>query len=185
MKLKLRIQIFLASFAPFAGWFRPRGIALGNAVGLAFGTGKESLQIDPTATLPVGTKYLVYVRGSTQYLAKPSSGGSAAPPPLGISPDAAFQAGDFISVERFNATVGTQLGVSAGAITIDHLVYDAGATTVGTIGDLTTAGNGTYFVIGRATATVTAAGQQISFIPTAPYLLTVTGGVFTNPANPL
>lgn len=186
MKMTLRIKIFMASIAArFAGWFRPRGICLANSVAIGFERGKESFQIDPTATLPVGTKYLNYMRGSTIYLAKPSTGGSAAPPPLGVSPDAPFQAGDYLNVERFNATVGTQFGVSVGAITVDHLVYDAGATTAGTIGDLSTAGNGTYWVVGRAIATVAAAAQQIAFIPTAPYLLTVTGGVFTNPTNPV
>lgn len=180
--LKLKIALARLLCRVFA---LRRGIALANAVALVFEHGKESFQIDPAASFPVGTKYLNYMRGSTQYLAKPSTGGSAAPPPLGIAPDSAYQANDFFSIERYNATVGSQIGISVGAITIDHLVYDAGATTAGTLGDLSTAGNGTYWVVGRAASTVAGAALQFAFIPTAPYLLTVTGGVFTNPTNPV
>lgn len=153
---------------------RPRGsIALANELGGLFDHARETLQIDPTATIPVTGKYLVYERGSSQYYAKPTGGVNM---PLGISPDAPYQIGDFLDVERFGASEGTQLGYSAGAITIDHLV---GSAASGLVQDVTSAGNGTYWVIGRATKTAPAANQEISFLTCPPYQVTVTGGVLS------
>jgi hypothetical protein len=149
---------------------REGAVALSNDLGGMFQEGKESFQIDPGAALPVSTRYLVYKRGTSQYYA---AVGDAASLPLGISPDAPYQLGDFFDVERFGAGGGTRLGCSAGAITIDHLV---GAAANGLVQDVTAAGNGTYWVIGRATKTVTAAGLEITFVSVAPYQVTVTGG---------
>jgi len=170
-------------------YMRPRGaVALENAVTVMFEHGRETLQVDPNNTLPATSKYLGYMRGSTQYYAKTWDGGAtAASFPLGISPDAPYQTGDFLTVERLGATEGAKQGMSLGAITIDHLVYAAAGGLVGDLQGATTGGGGgtTYWVIGRATATVTAASQEISFIPCAPYLLTATNGTLTVPTNPL
>ncbi|MGA2176250.1 MAG: hypothetical protein ABSH38_14840 [Verrucomicrobiota bacterium] len=147
--------------------------ALANELGGLFDSGRETLQIDPAATLPVAGRYLIYKRGSGQYYA---AVGDAASFPLGTSPDAPYQSGDFLDVERFGAIKGTQLGMSAGAIAIDHLV---GAAASGQVQDVTAAANGTYWVIGRATKTVAAAGQEITFLAVAPYAVTVTGGTLS------
>jgi hypothetical protein len=170
-KLKFLLKF---SFQHLAFGLRPKGaVALANELGGLFDHAHETLQIDPTATIPVSSKYLVYERGSSQYYAKPTAGVNM---PLGISPDAPYQIGDFLDVERFGASEGTQLGYSAGAITIDHLV---GSAASGFVQDVTAAANGTYWVIGRATKTVTVANQEISFLTCAPYQVTVTGGVLS------
>ncbi|MGA2749122.1 MAG: hypothetical protein ABSG59_10125 [Verrucomicrobiota bacterium] len=153
-----------------AAWDRFRAPAnapaLSNELGGLFDQGRETLQIDPSTVLPVSSKYLVYQRGSSQYYAAVAGGAGL---PLGVSPDAPYQAGDFLDIERFGATRGTQLGYSAGTITIDDLVYAAAS---GLVGDLATAGHGTFWVIGRATKTVAASGLEITFIPCFPYQVT-------------
>jgi len=159
----------------------PRGlVALPNALGLMFKDGKESLLVDSSVTTPVTSpgngKYALWVRGAAYNTAKLCTGASGAGnAPLGISPDAPYQAGDVLTVFRLGAMPFIMLGWSDGAITIDHLVI-ASAATAGAIGDLTTQGNGTYWVIGRAAATVSAAGNEISFVPCMPYEITVSGG---------
>ena len=150
----------------FSLFRRPGAIALANQLGGTYQDGKQSFQIDPSTTLPVSTKYLIYKRGSSQYYVAIADGVNM---PLGVSPDAAYQLSDYLSVERFGATVGTQQGLSVAAITIDHLVYSAAN---GLVGDLTTAGSGTYWVIGRANNTVGAANYEITFVPFFPYQLT-------------
>jgi len=144
----------------------PGAVALPNQLGGLFEHGRETLQIDPSTTFPVASKYLIYKRGSSLYYAALADGVSL---PLGVSPDAPYQAGDFLDVERLGATVGTQLGFSAGAVTIDDLVY---SVANGLVGDLTTAGHGTFWVIGRATNTVGAANLEIAYIPCFPYQVT-------------
>jgi hypothetical protein len=167
-KLKALLKFGLQ---PLAFSLRPNGaVALGNELGGLFDHARETLQIDPSVTFPVSSKYLVYERGSSLYYAKPTGGMNM---PLGTSPDAPYQIGDFLDVERFGACAGTQLGYSAGAITIDHLV---GSAVGGFVQDVTSAANGTYWVIGRAIKTVTAANQEISFLTCPPYQVTVTGG---------
>ncbi len=163
---------------------RPRGgTALANILAATFENGRETLQVDPSVTLPVASKWLLYERGSSIYYAKLADGGAgAASMPLGPSPDSPYQLGDLLTVDRLGANVGTLFGWSAAAITVDHLVVSSGN---GLISDATTVANGTYWVVGRATATVAAANMQISYVPCLPYLLTVTGGMFTLPANPL
>jgi hypothetical protein len=172
-KLLTKIQLLVRhSRIGDSGSLRPKGaIALANELGGMFDRGRETLQIDPAATIPVTSKYLVYERGSSLYYAKPSAGVNM---PLGVSPDAPYQIGDFLDVERFGASEGTQIGYSAGAVTIDHLV---GSAAGGLVQDVTAAANGTYWVIGRALKTVTVANQEISFLTVAPYQVTVTGGV--------
>jgi hypothetical protein len=151
----------------------PGAVALGNELGGMFDHAHETLQVDPSITLPVTSKYLVYERGSNLHYAKPTAGTNM---PLGISPDAPYQIGDFLDVERFGASDGTQIAYSSGAITIDHLV---GTGAAGLVQDVTSAANGTYWVIGRAMKTVSAANQEISFLTCPPYQVTVTSGVLT------
>jgi hypothetical protein len=170
--MKKLTSLLMFSLQHFTFSRRPKGaVALANELGGMFAHGRETLQIDPSVTFPVSSKYLVYERGSSLYYAKPSAGVNL---PLGISPDAPYQIGDFLDVERFGASEGTQLGYSAGAITIDHLV---GSAAGGLVQDVTAAANGTYWVIGRALKTVSAANQEISFLSCPPYPVTVTGGV--------
>ncbi len=145
---------------------RPRGLALANELGGTFEHGRETLQIDPANALPVASKHLIYKRGSSQYYASLADGASL---PLGVSPDAPYQLGDFLDIERFGARIGTLLGLSAGTVTIDNLVYSAAN---GLVGDLVTAGHGTFWVIGRATKTVGGASQEITYIPCFAYQVT-------------
>jgi hypothetical protein len=144
----------------------PGAVALANELAGMFDHGAETLQIDPSSTLPVSSKYLIYKRGSSQYYAAVADGVAL---PLGVSPDAAYQVGDFISVERFGGTNGTKMGFAVGAVTIDNLVYSAAN---GLVGDLTTAGHGTFWIIGRAIKTVGAANIEVGFIPSIPYQVT-------------
>src|SRR3984885_10856654 len=119
----------------------PHGaVALPNQLGGLFEHGRETLQIDPSPPFPVASKYLIYKRGSSQYYAALADGVNL---PLGVSPDAPYQLNDFLVVDRFGATTGTLLGFSAGAVTIDDYVYSAAN---GLVGDLTTAGHGTFWV---------------------------------------
>ncbi|MGO8698565.1 MAG: hypothetical protein ACLQVY_12690 [Limisphaerales bacterium] len=151
----------------------PGGTVLANELGGTVEHGRETLQIDPATPLPVGSHHLIYKRGSNQYYATICDATSL---PLGVSPDAPYQIGDFLDVERFGARGGTQLGYSAGTIAFDHLV---GTASGGQVQDVTSAPNGTYWVIGRATKAVTGAGQEITFITAPPYQVTVAGGVLS------
>jgi hypothetical protein len=163
--MKKLLNFLLPSFASFLGR-KERPIALANQLGGIFERGCETLEIDPSTTFPVSSKYLIYKRGSSQYYAAIADGVNL---PLGPSPDSPYQAGDFLDVERLGATVGTKLGFSTGAVTIDDLVYSAAS---GLVGDLTTAGHGTFWVIGRAVNTVGAANLEITSIPCFPYQVT-------------
>ena len=163
--MKKFLSFFLLPSAFFLGR-KGKPIALANELGGLFERGRETLQIDPTTTFPVASKHLIYKRGSSQYYAALADGTNL---PLGVSDDAPYQAGDFLDVQRFGATIGTQLGFSAGAVTIDALVYSAAS---GLVGDLTTAGHGTFWVIGRATKSVGAASLEITYIPCFPYQVT-------------
>jgi hypothetical protein len=157
---------------------RPTGsIALANELGIIDKHGNESLLVDPASTFPVAGggvsgKYLAYERGAVYTEGRLAAGVNL---PLGISPDAPYQIGDWFDVARFGAVAGTMLGQSGGAITIDHLL-GVSLLTPGVLVDLTTAANGTYWCVGRATKTVPAANVDISFEPRAPYQVTVTGG---------
>jgi hypothetical protein len=162
--MKKILQFFLHPPAFFRRKDKP--IALANQLGGVFDHGRETLEIDPSTTFPVASKYLIYKRGSTLYYAAIADGTNL---PLGPSPDAPYQVGDFLEVERLGATVGTLLGFSAAAVTIDDLVYSAAN---GLVGDLTTAGHGTFWVIGRATNTVGAANLEIAYVPCFPYQVT-------------
>jgi len=164
--MKKILNLILHPSAFFLGRKGSRPLALANELGGTFEHGRETLQIDPASSLPVAGKYLIYKRGSSQYYAALADGVNY---PLGVSPDAPYQSGDFLAVERFGATMGTLLGFSTGAVTIDDLVYSAAN---GLVGDLTTAGHGTFWVIGRATKTVGTANLEITYIPCFPYQVT-------------
>jgi hypothetical protein len=153
---------------PWARLFgrKEKPVALANQLGGLFEHARETLQIDPSTTFPVAGKYLIYKRGSSPYYAAIADGVNL---PLGPSPDAPYQAGDFLDVERLGAVGGTQLGFSTGSVTIDDLVYSAAN---GLVGDLTLAGHGTFWVIGRATNTVGAANLEIAYVPCSPYQVT-------------
>ncbi len=166
----MKRNIKLLTLALLSAWDKitapPGATILANELGGLFEHGRETLQIDPSSTLPVSGKYLIYKRGSSPYYASPADGVNL---PLGVSPDAPYQTGDFLGIERFGAAFGMQLGFSAGAVTIDDLVYSAAN---GLVGDLNTAGHGTFWVVGRATKTVGAASLEITYIPCFPYQVT-------------
>jgi hypothetical protein len=178
-KMSLKFPYVLRSLS------RRRGsIALANELAGALYSGRESRQVDAGQTLPItntyigGGKFLVWMvgTGSTASLltaALCSGAATKAAFPLGISRDNPFQAGDFVQIERFGATPGTQVGISLGAITDGDWVYSAAN---GLIGSAATVGSVSVWVIGKANKTVTAAGQEISFIPQLAELWTVTSG---------
>lgn len=153
----------------------PRGsVALANSLGQFNEHGVETLQVDPaSANIPVGLKYLIYKRGATGALY--ADVGDAASYPLGISSDAPYAIGDQINIRRFGARKGIELGIASAAITIDHLLY---VVAGGKLADLTAAGNGTYWVVGRATQSVAAnnSTMECSFVPCVPYQITVSNG---------
>jgi hypothetical protein len=164
---------------------RPRGaVALANVVGGSFQTGRDTFIVDSTVTTPVtGGRYLLWEYGVDQYHAKLADGGATlASLPIGASPDAPYQAGDFFTVERLGATPGTVFVQTAGAVTYNHLVVSSGT---GLVSDVATVANGTYWVVGRAAFTIAFANGELPIVPVDPYLITVTAGVLTNPANPL
>ncbi len=147
------------------GRFFGNRIALANALGLTFSKGEESLIVDTGVSLPVTTRFIVWQRGADAYHAAIADGTHF---PLGPSPDAPYQAGDILSVQRLGAVIGTTLGVAGGAIAVDNLVCVAKDST-GRILDLTTAGGGTWYVIGRAASAATAANQEVTYISCLPY----------------
>lgn len=165
-------------------------VPLANALGL-FGEKSEVLFLDPNSTYNSGTpwpgatsqatRFRIVQRGASGYQYGDLAQGTNLP--LGVTPDAPYNSSDPFTVYRFGAHVGLFLGVSATAVTIDHLVY---ATANGEIADLSLAANGTYWVVGRAAATIAAGADlgEVPFMPCVPYQLTVTGGVFTYPTNP-
>lgn len=155
--------------------FAPRkSVALANTLGQMNEHGIETLLIDPNSVaLPVSSRYLVYQRGATGAgYADVAAGVNL---PLGISSDSPYQVGDLVNIRRFHAKKGIELGIASGAITIDHLVY---VVAGGKLADLTLAGNGTYWVVGRASATIAATNttMEISFVPCTPYEITVSNG---------
>ena len=153
-------------------------VVLPNELAVITKEGRESLMIDPTSTFPVASKWLLYRRGS-QYNYGIVSNGVALP--LGPSPDAPYQANDWLPIFRLGLFPGSTFGMATAtaAITQDDLVYDAGATTAGCIADLTLAANGTYWVVGRCLKTVPAGGLEVAYAPCEPFKVTVTAGVFS------
>jgi len=153
----------------------PRPIALPNALALGSDSGFQGLQIDPGATLPIASKYLIYERGSAYNYARIAGGTNI---PLGVSSDAPFALGDILNIRRFGAKKGFEIGIPAGAIAADHLVAVDPAGT-GKVVDLTTQGNGTYWVVGRATQAAAATDIEVSYVPDIPYQVNNNNGTWT------
>lgn len=192
MKLTFRFKLMMLAIymliAGFLTWLLQPGItrrrarrqivALANELGGIDPHGVESFTVDPTSTLPatggVGSsgRQLGYMRGSALNYVKLWDGGSGKTSfPLGISQDAPYQAGDRLAIRRLSAITGTEVGVSAGAITVDDWVY---AAANGQIGSCAVGNPGTVWVIGKATKTVSGANLEITFAPMMPTLFTVT-----------
>jgi hypothetical protein len=170
--------------------FPRRAVALPNALGL-FGEKSETLLLDPASSYNINNpwpgataqaaRWRVVQRGASGYQYGDLAQGTSLP--LGVTPDAPYSSSDPFAVLRLGAHPGLFLGVSATAVTIDHLVY---ATTNGQLADLSAAANGTYWIIGRAAGTLAAGVDQgeVPYVPCVPYQLTVTSGTFTYPTNP-
>ena len=179
-KLKIKIAIGLGTLlAYFDRLSAPRtAVALPNTLGLLNDNGIESLLVDPASSnLPFPSRYLLIQRGASGYqYGDVCAGGAAGAYPLGISSDSPYAIGDVLNVRRLGNRNGLEVGIAtAAAITIDHLVYSAAG---GKIADLTLAGNGTYWVVGRAAATIAATNSTLEcpFAPCVPYQITVSGG---------
>ena len=191
MKTLNKLRSLISSFFILPSSFRiRRRLALPNALGL-FGEKTETLLLDPASACNVAnpwpgatsqaTRFLLVQRGASGYQYGDLAGGTNLP--LGVTPDAPINPSDPFAVMRLGAHPGLFLGVSATAVTIDHLVY---AAAKGQIADLSLAANGTYWVVGRAAATIAANADlgEVPYVPCVPYQLTVTNGVFTYPTNP-
>ncbi|HLX70779.1 MAG TPA: hypothetical protein VKV04_14215 [Verrucomicrobiae bacterium] len=153
----------------------PQPVPLANALALGSDSGFQTLQIDPGATLPIASKYLIYERGSAYNYARIAGGTNV---PLGVSSDAPFALGDFLNIRRLGAKKGFEFGIPAGAIAADHLVAVDPAGT-GKVVDLTTQGNGTYWVVGRATQAAAATDIEVSYVPDIPYQVNNNNGTWT------
>lgn len=162
--------------------FRPRkAVALPNTLGAFNEHGIESLILDPASVnAPFTKRYLLVMRGASgaQYcdLCAGGAGGSL---PLGVTSDSPQSVGDVLNVRRLGCRPGIELGIASGAVTIDHLVV---ADTAGKIKDLALCGNGTWWVVGRATATIAAnnSTMECPYVPDVPYQITVSnsGGTY-------
>lgn len=171
------------------GTSRRRPVALANTLGMINDNGIESLLVDPASVnLPFPGRYLLIKRGASgsQY-GDLCNGGAGGPLPLGASSDSPYQIGDILNVRRLGARKGLEIGIGIAGqtVTIDHLLVSAGG---GCVQDVTTLGanNGTYWVVGRAAASLTTTGslQEVAYVPCAPWQIINTGGTLTLPANP-
>ena len=181
-KLKLGIAVLLGTLAArMERLCQPReSVALANALGLFNENGIESLLVDPASSnLPFGNRYLLIQRGATGYqYGDVCAGGAGGAYPLGISSDSPYAVGDILNVRRLHSRPGIEMGIAVAGktVTIDKLLVSAAA---GTVQDLTTVTvNGTYWVVGRAAASLTTTGslQEVPFIPITPYQITVSNG---------
>lgn len=185
-KLKIQMALLLGTLCAFfdrqykqlRGTSRPRPVALANAMGL-FHAQTETLLLDPASSYNSGNVWpgrnLLVQRGATGYQYGDLSAGVNRP--LGMTLDAPYAASDPFSVLILGAHAGLFLGVgvSTQAVTIDHLVVAAAA---GKIQDITTLGNGTYWVVGKAAATIAVGADlgEVPYVPCLPYQITVSGG---------
>ena len=163
-------------------------VALGNSLGLLNECGVESLFVDPASTnLPFANRYLIIQRGASGYqYGDVCAGGPGGAYPLGVSSDSPYAVGDILNVRRFSARPGLEigLGVASKTVTIDKLLVSAAG---GCVQDVTTlTANGTYWVVGRAAASLTTTGstQEVTFVPCEPYQIINTSGTLTFPTNP-
>jgi len=181
-KLKLQIAIGLGTlFAWKDRLFAPRNsVALANNLALINETGIESLFVDPASVnLPFPSRYLLIQRGGSGYQYGDVAQGVNCP--LGISSDSPYAIGDVLNVRRLGARPGLEigLGIAAKTVTIDNLLVAAAGGTVQDASTITT--NATYWVVGRAAATLstTASTQEVQFIPCVPFKATYTSGVWS------
>ena len=180
MKLKLKIWTAVVLGTLIAKYDRltkkSERVALANALGL-FGMKTETLLLDPASTYNSGNPWpgrnLLVQRGASGYQYGDLSAGVNRP--LGVTLDAPYSASEPFPVRILGGKEGLFIGVATGAVTIDHLVV-AGAA--GKITDITTLGNGTYWVVGKAAATVAANADlgEVPYVPVLPYQVTVSGG---------
>ena len=89
-----------------------------------------------------------------------------------------------IQLEERKLTVGVSAKLTADVVAREVVVYGSVKGNLrakdrieikkdgSVVGDLTTAGHGTFWVIGRATTTVGAANYEITFVPCFPYQVT-------------
>lgn len=151
-------------------------MALANALSL-WGAKSETLLLDPASSYNSGNPWpgrnLLVQRGASGY--QYGDLGTAANRPLGVTLDSPYNSGDPFMVLILGAHTGLFVGVATGAVTIDHLLVAAAG---GKVTDITTLGNGTYWVVGKAAATITATNStmEISYVPCLPYQVTVSGG---------
>lgn len=181
-KLKIGIAVLLGTLtARIESLFQPRqSVALANSVGLFNEHGIESLIVDPASSnLPFAGRYLLIQRGASGYqYGDLCAGGAGGALPLGPTADSPYQIGDILNVRRLGSRPGLELGIAVAGktVTIDKLLVAAANGTVQDITTVTT--NGTYWVVGRAAASLTTTGslQEVPYIPCVPYQITVSGG---------
>lgn len=181
-KLKIGIAVLLGTLtARIERLFQPRhAVALANSVGLFNELGIESLIVDPASSnLPFAGRFLLIQRGTSGYqYGDLCAGGPGGAYPLGVSSDSPYQVGDILNVRRLHSRPGLELGIGVAGktVTIDKLLVSAAG---GCVQDLTTVTvNGTYWVVGRAAATLATTGSlmEVPFVPITPYQITVSGG---------
>jgi len=144
--------------------------------------------VDPaSANLPFPGRFLLIKRGASGYqYGDLCTGGAGGAMPLGPSADSPYQVGDILNVRRLGSRPGLELGIGAAgqAVTIDHLLVSAAA---GCVQDATTiSASGTYWVVGRAAATIPSTGSlmEVPYVPVEPYQIVNTSGTWTNVTNP-
>lgn len=164
-------------------------VALPNTLGLMNNHGIESLLVDPaSASLPFPGRYLLIQRGASGYqYGDLCAGGLGGPLPLGPSSDSPYGVGDVLNVRRLGARPGLEMGIGVAGktVTIDKLLVSAAG---GCVQDVTTlTANGTYWVVGRAAASLTTTGSlmEVSYVPCEPFQIVNTSGTLTFPTNPV
>ena len=186
--LKRFIASTLQRYNPFP--LRPV-LALPNALGLINEHGIETLLLDPASSYNVNNpwpgRFLLVQRGASGYqYGDLCAGGPGGSLPLGPSPDAPYNSSDPFAVRRLGARPGLELGlaVAGTTVTIDKLLVAAAAGRVQDVTTLTV--NGTYWVVGRAVASLTATNStgEVPYVPFDPYQVINTGGTLTFPTNP-
>jgi len=166
----------------------PRPVPLANALGMFNENGIETLLLDPASVYNVSNpwpgRYLLVQRGASGYQYGDIASGATIP--LGPSSDAPLNPSDPFNVRRLGARPGLELGVAVAGttVTIDKLLIAAAA---GRVQDITTVTvNGTYWVVGRAAASMptTSSTGEVPYVPFDPYQVVLTGTTLTFPTNP-
>lgn len=190
-KVKIQFAILRGTLlALFDRLTKPAGsVALANNLALINDNGIESLIVDPASVnLPFSGRYLLIQRGASGYqYGDVCAGGAGGALPLGPSSDSPYAVGDILNVRRLGNRRGLEIGIGVAGktVTIDKLLVSAAGGTVQDVSTLTV--NGTYWVVGRAAATIAAAGStmEVQYVPCVPWQIINTGGTLTIPANPV